>query len=57
MCISVFAHHHHYNIIVAMHPSEMQCTVKASQLSAAEKPMKLEINQHQEVVVLSELAP
>ncbi|CDS12065.1 hypothetical protein LRAMOSA04260 [Lichtheimia ramosa] len=42
---------------VAMHPSEMQCTVKASQLSSAEKPMKLEIKQHQEVVVLSELAP
>lgn len=35
----------------------MQCTVKAMQKGGADKPMKLEIKQHQEVVVLSELAP
>ncbi|KAI9497731.1 hypothetical protein BDB00DRAFT_881603 [Zychaea mexicana] len=42
---------------VATHPSEMQCTVKALQKGSGDKPMKLEIKQHQEVVVLSELAP
>ncbi|KAI7849991.1 hypothetical protein BDC45DRAFT_447641 [Circinella umbellata] len=42
---------------VATHPSEMQCTVKALTTAINDKPMKLEIKQHQEVVVLSELAP
>ncbi|ORY98522.1 hypothetical protein BCR43DRAFT_470775 [Syncephalastrum racemosum] len=42
---------------VASHPTEMQCTVKALQKGSGDKPMKLEIKQHQEVVVLSEMAP
>ena len=44
-------------LLVATHPSEMQCTVKALTTGVNDKPMKLEIKQHQEVVVLSELAP
>ncbi|KAJ8653729.1 hypothetical protein O0I10_010651 [Lichtheimia ornata] len=42
---------------VATHPSEMQCTLKSLQKNGGDKPMKLEIKQHQEVVVLSEMAP
>ncbi|CDS12491.1 hypothetical protein LRAMOSA04685 [Lichtheimia ramosa] len=42
---------------VATHPSEMHCTLKSLQKNGADKPMKLEIKQHQEVVVLSEMAP
>ncbi|KAI9317251.1 hypothetical protein BX666DRAFT_1943832 [Dichotomocladium elegans] len=40
---------------VSSHPSEFQCT-KALHRAVIEKPMRLEIKQHQEVVVLSELA-
>lgn len=35
----------------------MQCTLKSLQKNGGDKPMKLEIKQHQEVVVLSEMAP
>lgn len=44
-------------LLVATHPSEMHCTLKSLQKNGADKPMKLEIKQHQEVVVLSEMAP
>ncbi|KAI8369287.1 uncharacterized protein BYT42DRAFT_549003 [Radiomyces spectabilis] len=41
---------------VTTHPSELQCTEKALQRTNGDKPVKLEIKQHQEVVVLTEMA-
>ncbi|KAG0178572.1 hypothetical protein DFQ28_006593 [Apophysomyces sp. BC1034] len=40
---------------VTTHPSELQFTEKALQRGNGDKPVKLEIKQHQEVVVLTEL--
>ncbi|KAI8331358.1 hypothetical protein BC941DRAFT_463234 [Chlamydoabsidia padenii] len=38
------------------HPAEIQCLEKLLQRGNGDKPVKLEIKQHQEVVVLTELA-
>lgn len=41
--------------IVTTHPAEIQLNERALQRGNGDKPMRLEIKQHQEVVVLTEM--
>ncbi|KAF7721875.1 hypothetical protein EC973_003971 [Apophysomyces ossiformis] len=42
-------------LLVTTHPSELQVTEKALQRGTGDKPVKLEIKQHQQVVILTEM--